>query len=153
MVGVNFFYLVRNIFTHMPFLLPLKESLIFLIVFGILLYILEKGNWVRVNNETLDISKEYFKKKYIIKNIKRIYCDNQVFVGPTMFFEYRKDELSISNKNKILVLNQYRIEDKKMFLDFLAEKYPNIKQDNNCEKIRNMEKVLTHYENKGTSGF
>ena len=126
----------------------LTKGLLFnvIVIFIIVALIISSfyGTVIEVKNGMLIRVESYLKKKFLIEKVKRIYCAQHLFLGPTIFIEYddKPKFLFGGFEYKLTVLNQYRDEDEKRLLDFLADKYPEINQDENCKKIRNGEKVF-----------
>jgi hypothetical protein len=101
------------------------------------------GSYIEVTGDQLIRLEGYSKKRFLLGKIAKIYCAPHIFLGPSMFFNYKEESAIFGKEKKLLVLNQYRDKDKKALLYFLNEKFPKIQQDENCEKIRNGEKILT----------
>jgi hypothetical protein len=142
LAAFHVFAIAKYVTTHVVTLQGILNILFFTLLFIYMYLAMFKGTCIEINKNLLIRSEGFLKKKFNVENITRIYCAHHVFLGPSMFVEYKGKE------KKLLVLNHYRQENKKLLLDFLAEKYPNIQQDHNCGKIRNGEKVLTTWKDK-----
>jgi len=135
MTGIAILYLIKSIYDHRPIFDLLKIYVLFLVFFSVVLWVLERGNYIELSNKDLIIYQEYFKANYDILKIKKIYYHNHFFLGPTLFMEYSKEKEGDNRglEKKIMVLSNYEKTDIKNLLKQLKEK--SIKLDEYCENL------------------
>lgn len=99
---------------------------------SLLLFLLHKGSYIKADENGLTVMQEYFRHDYVLSRIEKIYEQNHLYLGPTLFINYLNENNNDMGK-RLLVVGNYNRTDLKNLLHFLKTK--GVRLDDYCEKL------------------